>query len=79
MVMTIFKQMWNFISNGMHIFRLSVKGQYAQESEEIKKIKKEVLDNSSNRHTDKENLIEDRKKIASDMHKAINKTILTHG
>lgn len=79
MVMTIFKQMWNFISNGMHIFQLSVKGQYAQESEEIKKIKKEVLDNSSNRHTDKENLIEDRKKIASDMHKAINKTILTHG
>ena len=77
--MTILKQMWNFISNGIRIFQLSVKGQHAQESEEIKKIRKEVLDNSSNRHTDKENLIEDRKKIASDMHKAINKTILTHG
>ena len=60
MVMTILKQMWNFISNGIHVFQLSVKGQYSQESEEIKKIRKEVLDNSSNRHTDKE---KDRKSV----------------
>lgn len=79
MVKTILKQMWTFISNGIHVFKLSVKGQYRQESEEIIRIRKEVLEDCSNRHTDKENLINDRKKIASDMHKALNKTVLTHG
>ena len=75
MIRTILKQMWDFISNGAHVFQLSVKGQNCQESEDIKKIKKEVLNDSTNRHTDKE----DRKKVASDMRKAFNKTILTHG
>ena len=79
MIRTILKQMWDFILNGAHVFQLSVKGQYRQESEDIKKIKKEVLNDSTNRHTDKENLVEDRKKVASDMRKAFNKTILTHG
>ena len=79
MIKTILKQKWTFISNGIHVFKLSVKGQYRQESEEIIRIRKEVLEDCSNRHTDKENLINDRKKIASDMHKALNKTVLTHG
>lgn len=79
MVKTILKQIWTFILNGIHVFKLSVKGQYRQESEEMTRIRKEILDDCSNRHTDKENLINDRKKIASDMHKALNKTVLTHG
>ena len=75
-IKTILKQMWTFISNGIHVFKLSVKGQYRQESEEMTRIRKEILDDCSNRHTDKENLINDRKKIASDMHKALRLTTI---
>ena len=75
-IKTILKQLWTFVLNGVHVLRLAVRGNYHQESEEIIRIRKEVLEDCSNRHTDKENLINDRKKIASDMHKALRLTTI---
>lgn len=77
--MCILERIQQFAGNGVRVFRKASKGQFQSESEVVKELNKEVMSNRSNRYTDIENLIRDRRNIDTDIRKSFNNLVLKNG
>lgn len=64
-----------FIKNGASVFSDALNGRYCSHSEEINKIKEDLLNNESSMFDDKRNLYGDRQKISKDVRNSLDKLI----
>ncbi|MGN0091286.1 MAG: hypothetical protein ACI36Z_10100 [Alloprevotella sp.] len=64
--MYILKDFIRFLKNGIDTFRSAYRGEYREESESIKQIRKEIFDMTSSRADDKRNMRMDRAAIERD-------------
>ncbi|MGM9697970.1 MAG: hypothetical protein ACI3Y0_04935 [Prevotella sp.] len=74
--MCIFNDFRNFISNGANVFRSAARGEYSDESDAVKALRKEMMERPSSLHADKENLYGDRMNVAADVRRSFNKLVL---
>lgn len=77
--MYIIKSMIQFVANATNVFGRASKGQYHSESEAIKELQREVLYGKSDRRNDAENLTNDRRNVAADIRKSLNKLVMENG
>lgn len=74
--MCILTRTIEFIKNGFFVFSGSAKGKYDVQAKGIDILRSEFLNRESNSYaTDKKNLNEDKKAIASDIRKSFNKVV----
>lgn len=69
----------NFIRDGLKCLSISANSQYNNHTDEMNRIKKEMFENSGTFRNDKENLIKDKKAIASDIRRAFNNLVIDNG
>ena len=68
-----------FFFSGWRTFRLSAKGEYSGESEEVGAIRREMFSQPSDRLGDTLNMHHDRMMVGRDMRAGLNKIVLTNG
>lgn len=71
--------MQEFTANGIRVFAQSSKGLYNGESDDVRKIKEEMMTGKSDRHRDLENRMRDKRNVEVDIRKSFNKIILENG
>ena len=77
--MYIIKSMIKFVANATYVFGRASKGQYHSDSGAIKELEREVLYGKSDRRNDVENLTNDRRNVAADIRKSLNKLVMENG
>lgn len=68
--MCIFKNIFDFITNGAAVFSAASHGRFTYSSENIDMLKKELDESSAGPVADRRNLLRDRDKIHRDMSEA---------
>lgn len=74
--MNIFYLFYVFFTNGVKTFRMAAKGSYIGESESVRQIREEMMNNSA---TDSDNLRSDWKNIGRDVRTSFNKLTAPNG
>lgn len=68
-----------FIVNGLRVFHNATRRNYGVQTEEMKKMRDEVMDKTTTRETDAINLRNDRRNIERDIRVSFNKLVLSNG
>ncbi|APW31757.1 hypothetical protein BWX39_03325 [Prevotella intermedia ATCC 25611 = DSM 20706] len=74
--MCIAKEIFDFALKGVKTFRQASLGNFNEESEEVKHLKEEIMNNSSSTSTDRQNLRSDQRAIYGDVRKTYNKIVI---
>ncbi len=78
--MCILKEIGKFVKNGASVFNEASKGQYNEQSEAVRSIKKEILKKTDGSFIDdKHNLAKDRENIKFDIHKSFKELVINNG
>ncbi|MCM1079716.1 MAG: hypothetical protein NC344_10105 [Bacteroidales bacterium] len=77
--MCIINEIKSFVTHGAETLRKSSKGHYDCQTDEVKKIRHELLETQTGRADDAANLRKDREKVGHDVRVSWDKLILENG
>lgn len=77
--MCIINEIKSFVSNGAETLRKASKGRYDLQTDELKKMRRELFETSSGRADDAAKLRQDKENISHDVRVSFNKLVINNG